>query len=369
MKIFLISLFKLLLNIIYSPLKLLKTKNQIVFLSRQRNQKDIDIELLEKSLKEKSPETKQIFRLKMIDSSFSSKLKYFFYIIGDMYYLATSKVAILDTYSIPVSCLKHKKDLKVIQMWHALGAVKKFGYQAFGTKEGRDEKTSLALCMHKNYDYVLAPSPATGVFYKEAFNVDASKIMICPMPRVDYITDGNTPAESFFKQNPGMGDKKIVLYLPTFRKRDVYVAQQLKTEFEDKSGYQLIISKHPLSEMTVEDKYLPNGDFNSFELMKIADIIITDYSACAFEASLLMKPLYFFVPDFDEYMNDRGINVDVRQEMPKAVFYDADKLANSIINEPYCFESLYDFKNKYVGNSTNSACDVITGFIVKLLGE
>ena len=101
----------------------------------------------------------------MIPESLPGKIAYCFSIIGDMYYLATSKVAIIDTYSITVSCLKHKKSLKVIQMWHALGALKKFGLQSVGTKEGRDEKISRAMCMHKNYDYVLAPSKKTAKFY------------------------------------------------------------------------------------------------------------------------------------------------------------------------------------------------------------
>ena len=109
MKVVLISILKLGLRLLYAPMKLFKTKNQIVYLSRQRNQKDIDIELLEKAINQKSPETKQVFRLKMIDDGISSKIKYLFYIVGDMYYLATSRIAVLDTYSIPVSCLKHKK--------------------------------------------------------------------------------------------------------------------------------------------------------------------------------------------------------------------------------------------------------------------
>ena len=46
-----------------------------------------------------------------------------------MYYLATSKVCVLDGYCIPASILKHKKKLKIIQIWHASGAIKKFGYQ------------------------------------------------------------------------------------------------------------------------------------------------------------------------------------------------------------------------------------------------
>lgn len=369
MKVFLITLLKLGLRILYAPMKLFKTKNQIVYLSRQRNEKGIDIQLLEEAIRHEDSSVKQIFRLKMIDEGFGAKIKYCFYVIGDMYYLATSKVAVVDTYSITVSCLKHKKDLNIIQMWHALGAIKKFGLQAIGTKEGRDEKISKAMCMHKNYDYVLAPSAETAKYYMEAFGAEQSKIKICPMPRVDFIADGNARTADFYTQNPGMGDKKIVLYLPTFRDREAYIAQMLKTEFEDKKNYQLIISTHPLSKVKKDEKFSQKGNFNSFELMKIADIIITDYSACAFEASLLMKPLYFFVPDYDEYMKDRGINVDIKSELPSAVFDEADKLFKSIDENKYDMDSLYRFKEKYVGNSKEGNSVLLAKFILMLMGE
>lgn len=369
MKVFLISILKLGLRVLYAPMKLLKTKNQVVYLSRQRNEKDVDILLLEQAISQENPDVNQVFRLKMIDDGLMAKIKYCFYVIGDMYYLATSKVAVVDTYSITVSCLKHKKSLKVIQMWHALGAIKKFGYQAFGTKEGRDEKISLAMCMHKNYDYVLAPSSATAMHYMEGFNVTKDKIKICPMPRVDFITDGNARLKEFYSQNPSLSDKKLVLYVPTFRERDAFIAEKLKQEFLDKNDYQLIIYAHPLSKMKVDDGYLPKDNFSTFDLMKIADIIITDYSACAFEASLLLKPLYFYVPDFDDYLKDRGINVDIRKELGSAVFYDAKKLVDSIINEQYDMNALFEFKNKYIEQTTNPASVILAKFIVKLLGE
>ena len=72
--------------------------------------------------------------------------------------------------------------------------------------------------------------------------------------------------------------------------------------------------------------------------MKIADVIITDYSACAFEASVLMKPLYFFVPDYDEYSIERGINVDLKKEMPSATFENAEELVNAIKLNNYDFD-------------------------------
>jgi CDP-ribitol ribitolphosphotransferase len=75
-------------------------------------------------------------------SSLSSTWDYIKYVINmvgyvfkAMYYLATSKVCVTESYCVPISILKHKKELKVIQIWHSSGAVKKFGYQALNTKK------------------------------------------------------------------------------------------------------------------------------------------------------------------------------------------------------------------------------------------
>ena len=367
MKIIVLSLLKFFLRVIYAPIKLFKTKNRIVYLSRQSNEKSLDMKLLEEALKNECPQTEQVFRLRMVEDGFKAKIEYALGVIGDMFYLATSRLAIVDTYSLTVSVLHHKKSLKVLQMWHALGATKKFGWQAVGTKEGRDEKLSKALCMHKNYDYVLAPSAETAKFYMEGFGVDSSKIKICPLPRVDYVTDGKQKTGEFYYNNPAYSDKKTVLYLPTFREREEYIAQMLKTEFENEKEFELIISPHPLSKVAKDVNYLPKGNFSSADLMKIADIIITDYSACAYEAALLMKPLYFFVPDYSEYMQDRGINVDIFKELPWAVFEDAEKLLSSIKSGEYDFNSLYSFKEKYVETAKSGNTETLAKFIKMII--
>lgn len=351
--------------VIYAPIKLFKTKNRIVYLSRQSDFKSIDMVLLEQELNKILPDTQQVFRLRTIPDGLGAKIKYCFGIIGDMYYLATSKVAVLDTYSITVSCLKHKKELKVIQMWHALGAVKKFGLQSLGTKEGRDEKVSTAMCMHRNYDYILAPSKATARFYMDAFGYEAGKMKICSLPRVDEIVSDNGVSTRFFNENPDLAGKKIVLYLPTFRDREAYVAQELKVEFaDDMLGYHLIVSTHPLfSKVKKDDKFSFKGDFSTYDLMKVADVIITDYSACAFEASLLMKPLYFFVPDYNEYNSERGLNIDLYAELPGAVFESADALCNAIKFKSYDLNLLYSFKSKYIENTNDNNAEILARFI------
>lgn len=371
MKIILASILKFCLRVIYLPIKLFKTRDRIVYLSRQSNEKSIDMILLERALKDKLPGYEQVFRLHMIPNGFLPKIKYCFCVIGDMYYLSTSKLALLDTYSITVSCLKHKKNLKVIQMWHALGAVKKFGLQSVGTKEGRDEKLSKAMCIHKNYDYVFAPSKATAKFYMQAFGCTADKIKICSLPRVDEILADTKTASKFFKENPALSDKKLVLYLPTFRQHEAYAVNLLKAEFaDDMQDYHLIVSTHPLfSKVKRDENFSYNGNFSSIELMKVADIIITDYSACAFEASVLMKPLYFFVPDYSKYDKDRGLNIELSSEMASVCFEDAGSLCTAIKNGNYDFNNLFAFKTKYVENTDLNNSEIIAKFIAMQLTE
>ena len=369
MKVIIISVLKLALSVVYLPLKLLKTKNRIVYLSRQSNEKSLDMILLENEIKKQLPNCEQVFRLRMIPDGLAAKIKYCFGVIGDMYYLATSKIAVLDTYSITVSCLTHKKELKVIQIWHALGAIKKFGLQCVGTKEGRDVKISKAMNMHKNYDYILAPSKATAEFYMEAFGYEADKMKICSLPRVDEILTDNGAAVRFYKENPALGLKKIILYLPTFREREPYAAQQLIVEFEDLADeYHLIVSPHPLfSKIKKDNRYSYNGSFSTYDLIRVADYIITDYSACAFEASILMKPLYFFVPDYELYIKERGANIDLKAEMGDAVFEDAAKLFDALKNKEYNQNALYAFKSKYVENTNTNNTEILAKFICMLM--
>ena len=77
-----------------------------------------------------------------------------------------------------------------------------------------------------------------------------------------------------------------------------------------------------------------------------------------------MKPLYFFVPDYNEYMKDRGINIDIREEMAGAVFEDAADLVSSIKNDEYNRDMLFDFRQKYVETKNSSNTDILAKFVL-----
>lgn len=359
------KVFGFVVNFVYLFFKLRKTENKITFISRQSETPSFDFCCLINEIKENYPDCKVDVLCKMIPKSFMGKVSYSFEMLRQMKSLASSKVVVIDGYCILVCMLKHKKDLTVIQTWHALGAIKKFGWQSLGAKEGRNERLSIAMHMHRNYDYVLAPSKKTAEFYSKAFDMPMEKIKIFSLPRVDYILDGKDRKEEFYSLNPNMADKKLFLYLPTFRSREAAAAKQLTAQFENKNDYQLIISTHPLSVVEKDERFSVKGSFSSYDLMKMADVIITDYSACAFEASVLLKPIYFFVPDYKFYMKNRGVNVDIKKEFPSAAFEKADKLAQAIEKNDYDMNSLVKFKNTYVENADTNNTKNLTEFIIE----
>ena len=108
------------------------------------------------------------------------------------------------------------------------------------------------------------------------------------------------------------------------------------------------------------------GDFNTFDLIKLADSVITDYSACAFEAAVAHKKLYFYVPDFDTYSENRGVNIDIRTEMAGCIYDDADLLREKIEKGDYDFAECEAFAHKYVEN-TEDCTRKMAEFVVSKL--
>lgn len=365
MKLLILKVYVFGIRILYAFMKLRKTQNKILWLSRQSNDKSSDMIMLEKAIRELSPDTRQVFRLRRLKDESAISLSYIFAIFGDMWELASAKTIIVDTYSIPVSCLTHKKDTKVVQIWHAMGAIKKFGLQSVGKAQGRDEGVSKVLCMHKNYDYVIAPSERTGDIYTEAFGCSKDNIKILSLPCVDVLLDGKSRRDEFIAHNPRFEGKKIVAYIPTFRDNDEVYASMISEAFAGCEDIALAISAHPLSKTAESGLFTLNGDFNSRDIMKLSDAVITDYSACAIEGAILNKPLYFYVPDYDTYKAEKGLNIDLEIEMPSVSYRDATRLIEAVEGQEYDFQKLSAFRCRYVENINTDNTERLAQFILK----
>lgn len=344
----LISILKIVLNIVYFFMKKSKLKNKVIFISRQSDSSNLDFKMLKEEIRKHDTNIEiQVF-CKKIEKGILNKIKYCFYILKVMKNLANSKVCIIDGYSIPVSMLKQRKELVVIQIWHALGAIKKFGHQTLGKSEGRDEEIAEIMDMHKNYTYVLAPSEATKQFYKEAFNVSEEQMLMIGMPRIDYILKDNEQIKNeIYDKYPELKNKKNILYVPTFRiGRKIKMDELIK--FLNKDKYNLIIKKHPSEEVELEEGCIIDTKFKSIDWLNVVDSVITDYSACAFESIIKNVPTYFYLYDIEEYEKRRGLNIDLFEEMPSSTDKEAREILKKIDNEKYNFEEMKKFKEKYI---------------------
>lgn len=365
MKLIVIKLFVFFIRVLYAFMKKRKTENKIVWLSRQTNEKSEDMKMLSDEISKISPETKQVFRLCRLENESGLSVSYIFFVLRDMWEIASAKIAITDTYSIAVSCLEHKDSLTVFQIWHALGAVKKFSLQSAGKAQGRDLGVAKAMSMHKNYDFVVAPSEKTAEFYCEAFGCSKDKIVIASLPRVDVISDGGSRYDEFIDLNPQYKNKKIFAYLPTFRNNDSVYIKNLFDAFKNNEDYDLIVSPHPATKSS--DEYAFKGDFSTYDLAKLSDGIISDYSATAIECSLLNKPLWFYVPDYDQYKAEKGLNIEIKDEFSGACFENENELLRAIQNNCYDFDNLKRFSDKYVENKGTDNTEKLAGIIFNQL--
>ena len=191
MKVFLLScilyIVKLGMSFIYFFIKIFPIqKNKVTLLSRQSNEINVDFDMLLDELK-KQENIKIVVFCKKIPKKLGKRIGYCFYIIKCLYHIATSKVCVVDGYSIPISSLKHKKQLVIIQIWHAMGAIKQFGKQALDKQEGSKTIIANIMKMHENYTYVMCTSNATKKFFAQGFGIDEKQILTLGMPRIDYL--------------------------------------------------------------------------------------------------------------------------------------------------------------------------------------
>jgi CDP-ribitol ribitolphosphotransferase len=364
------------MNFVYFFFKLLPTQNKVSFHSRLvENEEPLDFQLVREEIERRDPKCKTVLlakRLKRISIKIfnttieTGDISYVFYLIKRMYHIATSKACVIDSYIIPISVLKHKKDLIVIQIPHGMGAIKKVGYQVVNKGEGDDQEVAEDMQMHKNYDYVIANGPEAGKWYVEGYRVDPDTINLAGMPRIDYLRDTKDQVDPKIKEMcPTLDKKKTIVYIPTFRRgKNVETEDLINAVDYDK--YNLIITCHPNNRITSKNPNViisTNEDVLYHEWIKVADYFITDYSAVVFEALLLNKKIFLYVYDFDEYEKERGFNLNWFKELPEYTSKDPKEIVNLINKDNYDLSKLDDIKDRYLSARNNNCTKEIVDLI------
>ena len=353
---FILAVIKAVLNLIYFFIKLFPLRNKVTIVSRQSNEPSMDISMLRDEIKRQSGDTEVVCLCRTIGNGFAEKIKYCFHLLRQMWHLGTSKAIVTDSYCIGISILRQRKNVKVIQMWHALGAFKKFGLSIAGNDgEGRDAGIAEAMNMHRNYTCVIASSEKCREPYMEAFGYDSDTVKIMSLPRVDAILDSNLKNRTVQKIHgvyPELKNKKTVVYAPTFRK-DIDISGNVNALAKafDSSKYSLVLKKHPLMDTgSCEAGIIVDEQFSTLEMMWAADYIICDYSAVVFEAALMEKPLFFYAFDLDSYEDKRNFYLDYENDMPGIVSASPEAIAEAVEKENYDLDAVKRFADTYIEN-------------------
>ena len=374
MRRFLIGCFKLFLNIIYAPIKLFPVGKKIVFISRQGHEPGLDFCMISDKLEKEYPDYKLIMLCSKMPSSILALHRYFWHMCKQLWHLTTSKVCVLDSYCIAVSVLKLRKSLKVLQIWHALGAFKKFGWSAVDMPEGSSREIAEQMNMHRGYTAVICSGRDCAEPFAEAFNTDKSKVLPIGLPRMDYLVDEEISAQNrrqIFSRYPSLGNgKKNILYAPTFRKSkridyNMDNACKAVSLAIDKSRFNLIIKTHSGAERIITQNGEETGhDFLGLQFFSVADYVISDYSSIIYEAAIAQKPIYLYAFDADEYLSTRGFYLDFWRDIPAVISKDIKDIAAAINkNDQIEQDKVKAFTDKYLtnpdGKITDRLCDLI----------
>ena len=233
--------------------------------------------------------------------------------------------------------VKPRQGTRVVQLWHGSGAFKKWGYSTLDKSFGASRKSATRFPMHNCYSLVPVSASEVIPHWAEAFGCDASIIKPLGVPRTDEFFNGDLKSHDF-------GDKKVILYAPTFRGNNVILAhndncldiEALHSALGD--DYVLLLKMHPFVKSSIaipescKGFCLDISDIPTNKALKMADILITDYSSIIFEYSLLGRPMVFYPYDLESFIGERDFYYPYESFVPGPIAKTQDSLVSTLLS-------------------------------------
>lgn len=244
-----------------------------------------------------------------------------------------------------------KKNTIYLNTWHGTGP-KKGGNAVPGRKDYDFSRVDI-FCCDGQYTH--------DVFMKW-WNTKEESMLWCGRPREDELFQLNEVDKNQIKKQLGLPlDKKIVLYMPTWRENDINLFSWEK--WKEKLGTKYIIlerihhfNKDSISQLNHD--YIV--DVTSYDdvnkLYLIADVLVSDYSSAFFDYGLLGKPMLCYAPDYDLYCKNPGLFMDLKEEFPGGIKKREEDIVNDLLTMDYSKASIatQEYVNHYVSHPVNA---------------
>ncbi len=259
---------------------------------------------------------------------------------------------------------------KKINLWHGLG-VKKMGldsdltnnyfYKLYhGNIWQKLKNRFFRPWEYESYDIMTCISELTAKCTRSAFGKRVKDIIITGYPCNDAIFKNiDSPFEEdqklidFFKTIKS-NQKKIILYMPTFRDIKIYNSESMDiaidwnklNSFLTKNNSMFIIKLHPVKQATVQIpascKNIQTLDSlaDVYPILKYVDVLITDYSTVCYDFLLCSRPIIFYWYDVEGY---RAKNRSLYEDFENLLM--GPRVKN--------FDALLDILDKCINNKNN----------------
>ncbi|EAH4443151.1 CDP-glycerol glycerophosphotransferase family protein [Listeria innocua] len=295
-----------------------------------------------------------------------------------MFHLNTAKVVVTDNYFVELAGLKLRNGVNCIQVWHANGALKKFGWEDKAAQKRSAEDKKRFQEVYKRFTKVLVGSDEMASIFQKSFLLDESNMLKLGVPRTDYFFKEAQLQENYqwSYEHLHLTNRIKLLYAPTFRDNELGMAKLHLDIAEMKQAlgneYQLILKLHPSISNDLEkldDDFVIYVDKETpiETLLPVVDILITDYSSIPFEFALLQKPMIFFTYDLTEYDNARGLSDGFLETIPGPHVFTTTELIEVIQNNTFDLEKVRLFAEKWNKYSDGFSSERFVSFLKEQL--
>lgn len=360
---------KYMVKTVYTASSVMPVKKRVVFATHRTTEICDNFKFIYEEMKSQELDYEYKFLLKRMQKGTKNRILYLLHLLKATHYLATSSRFIVDDFYFPVYVINPRKGTKIIQVWHACGAFKKFGYSILDKEYGADNAYVKLIPIHKNYSCVLVSAPEVKKYYAEAFNMGEDNIKTIGIPRTDIFFNERMKEEAVKKvydKFPELKGKKLILYAPTFRgatsstiKGSIPFDIKEVASSLDKDTY-LGFKMHPLVQEALGVEKIPNViDLSSYpeinELLLITDCLITDYSSTIFEYSLLEKPMILYAHDREQYIKERDFYYEYEELVPGPIVETTEGLITVLNSKEFDMDKIRAFKHKFFNTADGEA--------------
>jgi CDP-glycerol glycerophosphotransferase (TagB/SpsB family) len=239
----------------------------------------------------------------------------------------------------------HRPETFYFQTWH--GTPYKRLHWDITTRPLEKRSTPEFYTKSTRWDALLSPNPYSSNIFRSAFRYEG-EIVEFGYPANDIFYDRNRYIEVRRKVRTKLGilddHIPVFLYAPTWRdgkhignsmfEFDFMLDTEKFLKYAPKDSILLVRSHHmssseeELSGLTGRVVNVSTWD-DAVELMCAADVLITDYSSIVFDWYCSRKPVIYYVPDYDQYVNSlRGSYFDLEKVHAGEICKTEDELYN-----------------------------------------